>query len=231
MSQKVQEEILRIKNLLSEVTLSSSDTLFGGKKVEIPGNGSHAGQKGWASGNAWDIPTEIGTPVYAIAAGTLITFNDYGPVVKKVDGKRLFGIGFTVDSDGGLPDVYYTHLKDTKVKKGDHVECGQLLGYVMDFPDSSYDHVHIGVEWGHDIREFLNSDGKIKCNGKQIAIGSPVELSSTEKGSSSEIENDENKLLDKILNSEYNGKKIKDLLNDAEDNALIKFIKVLSQLF
>lgn len=175
MERKIQQEILRVKKIMSETTLSSSGTLFGGPKVKIPVNGSHAGQKDWASGNAWDIPTDIGTPVYAIASGTLVTFSDYGPVVKKVNGKKLFGIGFTVESDEGLPDVYYTHLKDCTVNSGDHVKCGQLLGYVMDFPDSTYDHLHIGVEWGHDIREFLTDDGKIKCNGKPIDTGTPVD--------------------------------------------------------
>jgi peptidoglycan hydrolase-like protein with peptidoglycan-binding domain len=33
----------------------------------------------------------------------------------------------------------------------------------MDFPGNSYDHVHIGVETGHNIREFLNDDGSLKC--------------------------------------------------------------------
>lgn len=222
MKGKVQEEILRVKELMSEEILNSSDTLFGGAKVSIPGNGSHAGQSGWQSGNAWDIPTPISTPVYAISNGTLMTFNDYGPVVKKVNGKKLFGIGFTVDSDGGLPDVYYAHLKDTTVKKGDHVKCGQLLGYVMDFPGSSYDHVHIGVEYGHDIREFLNNEGKIKCNGVSISIGSPVK----EPKSSSSTE-EEKSLLDKILNSDFGGKKIKDLIQDAESD----FTKLLKTMF
>ena len=35
----------------------------------------------------------------------------------------------------------------------------------MDFPGSSYDHLHIGVESGHNIRELINDDGTIKCGG------------------------------------------------------------------
>jgi len=95
--------------------------------------------------------------------GTLLTYSDYGPKPIHRNGKTLFGVGFTVDSNDGLPDVYYTHLKDCTVKKGDTIECGQLLGYVMDFPGSSYDHLHIGVESGHNIREFIGSDGTLKC--------------------------------------------------------------------
>jgi murein DD-endopeptidase MepM/ murein hydrolase activator NlpD len=156
------ELLYKNTSLLNEFE-DSSDDLFGGSNVSIPHNGAHKGQKGWQSNNAWDIMTQIGTPVYAIASGTLMTFNDYGPNPIYRNGKTLFGIGFTVNSDGNLPDVYYAHLKDTKVKKGDKVVCGQLLGFVMDYPDSKDDHLHIAVESGHDIKEFLNPDGSLKC--------------------------------------------------------------------
>lgn len=158
---KAKDKKLSIESTITEQ--SQSDKLFGSAEVKIPTDGAHAGQSGWASGNAWDIKAPIGEPVYAIADGTVKTFKDYGPVVRKTQGKKLFGIGFTVKSDGSLPDVYYTHLQNAQVQKGSRVTCGQLLGYVMDFPGSSYDHVHIGVEYGHNIREFLNDDGTLKC--------------------------------------------------------------------
>jgi len=141
-----------------------STMLFGGAKVKIPSAGSHAGQTGWQSGNAWDIFTPIGTPVYAVAAGTLKSFNDYGPDIIYVDGKKLFGISYTVKSDGkGVPSIYYAHLKNSPLKKGQHISCGQLVGYVMDFPGGS-SHLHIGVETGN-VKQFINDDGKgtLKC--------------------------------------------------------------------
>lgn len=150
----------------SKKIIESSDfsgDLFGGKTVKVPKDGAHAGQSGWPSRDAWDIPTSIGTPVYSITSGKVKTFNDYGPNVIKKNGKKLFGIGFTIESEDGSPDIYYTHLKDAKVKKGDSVKCGQLLGYVMDFPGSSYDHVHIGVDDKKNIRELIGTNGKIKC--------------------------------------------------------------------
>ena len=140
-----------------------SNHLLGGSNMTIPQDGAHAGQSGWHSSNAWDIKASIGDPVFALAGGTVQTFSDYGADVIKRGGKKLYGQSFTVDSDGGLPDIYYTHLKGVTVGKGDKIECGQLIGYVMDFPGSSYDHVHIGVETGHNIREFLNDDGSLKC--------------------------------------------------------------------
>jgi peptidoglycan hydrolase-like protein with peptidoglycan-binding domain/murein DD-endopeptidase MepM/ murein hydrolase activator NlpD len=149
-----------IAKYLNEV---ESNYLLGGSNMTIPQDGAHAGQSGWHSSNAWDIKASIGDPVFALAGGTVQTFSDYGADVIKRGGKKLYGQSFTVDSDGGLPDIYYTHLKGVTVGKGDKIECGQLIGYVMDFPGSSYDHVHIGVETGHNIREFLNDDGSLKC--------------------------------------------------------------------
>jgi murein DD-endopeptidase MepM/ murein hydrolase activator NlpD len=154
------------------VEVSSTSTgLLGGNPVTIPADGAHKGQSGWQSANAWDIKATIGTPVYAVVGGILKTYSDYGPTPINKDGKTLFGAGFTVDSDGGLPDVYYTHLKDVTVKQGDKVECGQLLGYVMDFPNSDYDHLHIGVETGN-LKQFLNDDGTLKCGNGKLTPGS-----------------------------------------------------------
>jgi murein DD-endopeptidase MepM/ murein hydrolase activator NlpD len=141
---------------------STSEKLLGPNSVTIPSDGAHAGQSGWQSANAWDFKAPIGSPVFAVNSGKLITWSDYGQSVKKRGGKKLYGESFTVESDNDLPSVYYTHLKDTTVRKGDQVECGQLLGYVMDFPNSDYDHVHIGIKSGN-IRQFVNSDGTLKC--------------------------------------------------------------------
>jgi hypothetical protein len=161
------EEIESSKNSINEI-LSGSDELFGGAPVRIPRDGGHAGQSGWASGNAWDIAGGVGTPVYAIAPGQATTYTDYGDKVIARDGKKLFGQSFTVQSYDGLPSVYYTHLKGSPIRKGSEVSCGEFLGFIMDFPGSSYDHVHIGIESG-SIKQFLNDDGTLKCaNGQDI---------------------------------------------------------------
>ena len=161
------EEIESSKNSINEI-LSGSEELFGGAPVRIPRDGAHAGQSGWASGNAWDIAGSIGTPVYALASGVAVTFRDYGDKVIARDGKKLYGQSFTIQSYDGLPDVYYTHLMQSPIRKGSEVSCGEFLGVIADFPGSTYDHVHIGVESGN-IRQFLNDDGSLKCtNGLNI---------------------------------------------------------------
>jgi murein DD-endopeptidase MepM/ murein hydrolase activator NlpD len=166
---KLNEEISRLRELMNLNEVSSmSSSLSGGKNITIPVSGAHKGQKGWQSANAWDIKMSIGDPVYSVSDGTVKTFSDYGPKIKNVDGKKLFGAGFTVDSDGGLPDIYYTHLMNCQVKRGDKIKCGQLLGYIMDFPNSTYDHLHIGVE-DNNISRFIDSSGNLFCaKGKKL---------------------------------------------------------------
>jgi len=167
------------KSSLNEVS-STSSSLFGGSSVKIPSDGAHKGQSGWQSNNAWDIPTPIGSPVYAVADGVVATFTDYGPTPIRKNGKTLFGAGFTVNSSNGLPNVYYTHLKDCTISQGSNVKCGQLLGYIMDFPGSDYDHLHIGVETGHNIKEFLNANGTLKCGGSITGeLSEPVKSTDT----------------------------------------------------
>lgn len=177
---KIFEEIQENKKIVNEAS-SSSDKLFGGTNVKIPVDGAHAGQSNWASSNAWDIAGKIGTPVYALASGKATTFSDYGRSVIATNGKKLYGQSFTVKSDGGLPSIYYTHLEGSPIRLGSQIDCGDFLGYVMDFPGSTYDHVHIGVESGN-IRQFLNDDGTIKCAKGQVMSG--IEMSDTSSSDS-----------------------------------------------
>lgn len=158
---ELKDKELSVEQKISEAPMSNE--LLGGDDVKIPRDGAHAGQGNWQSSNAWDIKGDIDSPVHSLTSGKVLTFRDYGEDVLRRGGKKLYGQSFTVDSDGGQPDVYYTHLKGSTIKQGDTVKCGQLLGYIMDFPGSSYDHVHVGVQSGHDIRELLNDDGSIKC--------------------------------------------------------------------
>jgi len=170
------------KNFINEAP-SAASSLLGGKTISIPRDGAHKGQSGWQSSEAWDIKANIGDPVYALADGKVITLKDYGPSVIKTQGKKLFGAGFTVQGMGGAPDIYYTHLMNLQISKGDTIKCGQLLGFVMDFPGSSYDHVHIGVKPPSHIKDLIDSDGKIKCaSGKRFNNLKDIKLSDIEKG-------------------------------------------------
>ena len=43
----------------------------------------------------------------------------------------------------------------------------------------NYDHVHIGVEAGHTITEFLNANGSLKCGGGTITGSGSTSMSGT----------------------------------------------------
>jgi len=56
-------------------------------------------------------------------------------------------------------EIFLTHLKDMVVKRGQPVKTGDLIGYIMDFPGSPSDHVHIAIKYGDNIRKYIADDG------------------------------------------------------------------------
>jgi murein DD-endopeptidase MepM/ murein hydrolase activator NlpD len=181
MSNNLIEDVLRIKSLINEVDYSSTLLKHNGSEVKPSWNSgpsSHAG-KDWQSKNAYDIPASIGTKVYSISSGTVRKVYDSGSSIKKLPGKKIYGTQVSITSDDGNPDLFYTHLKNVKVTTGDKVKCGQELGEIMDFPGSSYDHVHIGAEYGQDVKSLMDYDGKLKC--KNPLTGSKGEKSFLER--------------------------------------------------
>jgi len=181
-------EIIEKRNNLKQINevSSASNTLFGGKSVNIPKDGLHAGND-WQSKDAWDIAAGKGTAVYALADGKVRTMRDYGslPYSAEQGAKRLYGYGFTVDGIDGAPNIYYAHLENMQVSKGDTIKCGQLLGFVGDSKWIKYDHVHIGVQPPGHIRNLIDSSGGIKCtSGKKLTskeVESPEETSSNKE--------------------------------------------------
>lgn len=162
---KLNEEITRIKKIMFEEEFSSNLLKNSGQNIDASmrsGPSSHAGRD-WQSKNAYDIPAPIGTKVYSITSGTVKRVFNSGSQIKKVPGKKIYGTQVSIESEDGNPDIFYTHLKDVKVSKGDKIKCGQLIGSIMDFPGSSYDHVHIGTEFGHDVKSLMDYGGKLKC--------------------------------------------------------------------
>jgi len=56
----------------------------------------------------------------------------------------------------------------------------------MQSPESvNYDHVHIGVENGHNINEFINADGTLKCGGGTVIGSSSGSISGSSSDSDS----------------------------------------------
>lgn len=93
----------------------------------------------WQSDNALDIATPVGTPIYAIADGTIGSrigaLNSSNP--------RLAGLRVNLAHNGGGAS-YYAHLSRLSVKAGDKVKRGQLLGYSG--TANGVPHLHFAVE-------------------------------------------------------------------------------------
>jgi len=99
-----------------------------------------------------------GTPVFAVADGTVVVAEDLF-----FTGKAVF-----VDHGNGLVSMYF-HLSDTKVQAGQDVKKGETLGLTGSTGRVSGPHLHLGVRW-HDARidptALLGDPAKIPALGK-----------------------------------------------------------------
>lgn len=188
---KILNEINRIRlnsNLETINEESLSDELFGGPDPNWD-LGSPSGHRkrhpggSWKDNNAYDIrpsndiETGAGTPVYSIVSGKVTSATNRSGFtrMKKNGGTyNLFGSNLTISGDEGV-DVFYTHLENLKVQKGEDVKKGQLIGYIGDAEGRFHDHVHIAVSKG-DVKDLVNaSTGKIKdADGISSIASSPV---------------------------------------------------------
>jgi murein DD-endopeptidase MepM/ murein hydrolase activator NlpD len=114
--------------------------LFNGKPDSQPHTGS-------------DYLTPVGTPVLAVADGTVVVAKDLF-----FEGNALF-----IDHGDGLISMYF-HFSEIKVQAGQEVKKGDTLGRVGSTGRSTGPHLFFGVRW-HNARinpQFLLEDpGKI----------------------------------------------------------------------
>lgn len=160
-----------------KLSIKESTTNIGGTfKTDLEnGPKNHGGRAlgNWESDNAWDIFSPPGTVVNSYTEGVVRKIRDTG----KNSGK-IFGTQVSIKGSGEFPDIFYTHLKDVKLQKGDVVKVGNYIGAIsewLDHPDIT--HVHIGLPRGHHLKELL-------VNSDQIFTGSKEnpESPSTETG-------------------------------------------------
>ena len=115
---------------------------FGWKRIF---NGKEASQPHMGA----DYPAATGTPVLAVADGTVALADDLF-----FAGKAVF-----IDHGGGLVTMSF-HLSDIKVTAGQQVARGDTIGLVGSTGRSSGPHLYFGVRW-HDARidpKFLLQD-------------------------------------------------------------------------
>jgi len=99
-----------------------------------------------------------GTPVFALADGTVVVAEDLF-----FTGKAAF-----IDHGNGLIGMYF-HLSEIKVQAGQDVKKGETLGLTGSTGRVSGPHLHLGVRW-HDARIdpqlLLDDPAKIPAFGK-----------------------------------------------------------------
>ncbi len=83
-----------------------------------------------------DIAAPLGTPIYAAADGTVI---DVGS-----GWNGGYGNCVVIQNDDGNI-TYYAHQSETACEVGEHVDAGQLIGYVGSTGDSTGNHLHFEV--------------------------------------------------------------------------------------
>ena len=105
------------------------------RKLTSPfGYRTHPTTGEWKFHNGVDLANDYGTPIYAVRSGT-VTVATYG---------STYGYYVTINHGDGFSSLY-AHMTTYKVKKGDYVEKGQLIGYMGSTGRSTGPHLHFSI--------------------------------------------------------------------------------------
>lgn len=149
-----------VENLIRQI-LNEKETNIGGPfKTDLDNGPKNHGARAlgnWQSDNAWDIFAPPGSVVNSYTNGKVLKV--------KASGKRsgkIYGTQVTVTGDEGYPDIFYTHLKNVKLQKGDVVKVGDKIGEVSEWDTSPKStHVHIGLPRGNHLKDLLKNSSVI----------------------------------------------------------------------
>ncbi|TDD45016.1 M23 family metallopeptidase [Kribbella antibiotica] len=104
---------------------------------------------------AFDYPVELGTPVFAVAAGVVLDCND-GVTNKpkpNVVGAPSNWVLLGITHAGRKASVLYQHLSPgINVTKGQKVAAGHQLGESGSSGNATGPHLHLAAMWGHRDR-------------------------------------------------------------------------------
>lgn len=149
-----------IEDILKTILVEKETNIGGPFKTDLENGPKNHGSRAlgnWQSDNAWDVFAPAGTVVNSYTNGTVIKVRDTG----KNSGK-IFGTQVTVKGSDGYPDIFYTHLKDVKLKKGDNVKVGDRIGLISEWVGhDKMTHVHIGLPRGNHLRDLLKNSSTI----------------------------------------------------------------------
>ena len=85
-----------------------------------------------------DLATPMGTPLHSPIDGTVIAVKDLGDANA--------GMYIKVRTEDGSSDLIFGHLSEFKVKVGEHVEKGDVIGLTGNSGHSTGAHLHFGAK-------------------------------------------------------------------------------------
>jgi peptidoglycan hydrolase-like protein with peptidoglycan-binding domain len=162
------EKIKEMKDKIidKKLSLKESTTTIGGVfKTDLENGPKNHGSRSlgnWQSDNAWDIFASPGTVVNSYTEGTVSKIRDTG----KNSGK-IFGTQVSIKGNNEFPDIFYTHLKNVKLKNGDIVKVGDYIGEISEWVGhEGMTHVHVGLPYGKHLKDLLNNSDEIFTGSK-----------------------------------------------------------------
>jgi hypothetical protein len=159
-------------SLDNKILLEGQTNIGGPFKTDLEnGPSDHAKRPlgNWQSDNAWDIFAPAGSVVNSYTDGTVKKVRDTG-----TNAGKIYGTQVTVTGGDGYPDIFYTHLRNVKLKSGDVVKVGDRIGEVSDWVGhDKMTHVHIGLPTGKHLKDLLkNSSAIFSGKGSESTSGS-----------------------------------------------------------
>ena len=142
---------------------------------------SHIITAGWtyndgSAHNAIDLRAAVGTPVYAAEDGTVDWVQDWNGY--STSGKQSYGNLVRIRHakyKGGKLQTLYAHLKESKVKCGQAVKEGELIGYSGNTGNSKGPHLHFEVRLNgvrYNPLNWLDSDFTVSNAATGAHLGS-----------------------------------------------------------
>ena len=123
---------------------------------------------------AIDLRAAVGTPVYAAEDGTVDWVQAWDG--HSTSGNQSYGNLVRIrhaDYNGGKLQTLYAHLKESKVKYGQAVKEGELIGYSGNTGNSTGPHLHFEVRLNGTRCNPLNwLDDDFSCAYSTVRLGS-----------------------------------------------------------
>jgi len=114
-----------------------------GDLIGMPYRGTHTLYGNWESDNAVDVKVPTGTPVLAVADGTI------GSQIGPIDSSDPHLQGMRLHLETAGDEFYYAHLSQILVRPGDHVARGQVIGYSGSA--NGVEHLHFAEKTGNPV--------------------------------------------------------------------------------